>query len=589
MDLQLQFSEFIGKESTGVFIGKSTSEKYFYILILDDFTTESGKKVVDNFNHELDHKPINKLVDLDGMLNELIKNNNLPLGFTLVCGYLKDDLLWLKTNGDGTVILRRGKTCDQLISNDNSASGYLENHDRLIITNKTLLEKTTLTEISRLAVEKTTSVLLSELKLNDEKEPQKGVIALIIDVEERVNEIITATELFKPQFEENQPTSVINNTSISIGQKINSLLQLIKTPKKPITFAILAILLLVFFWSVGLGVKRRTDENNKKIIISVEKIVNGKLTAAEDAAFLDLPKAQQLLEEAKNESKLLAKLPKNYQQSTINIQNKIKITEEKIMKKEEKPTEEFYDLKLEDESAQAEKMVLYKETALLYDQRNNKVYRLSLTKKKIEKFSTEFVGSVSQIFLYDETIFLFNPQSGLFKSDNNGTFKKVIEKDKDWGNIKGLSVYNGNIYLLDTGKDEIYKYLVAEDGYSNKNSYFVVGEATDLKDALNIIIDSAVYIGFPDFIIKYKSGVREEFKTSYPDNNVKLEKIYTDIDLQKVYGWDKKNGVIYVLGKNGTYERQIEASILKIATDFIIFQSDAYILKGNKIYKMSVE
>jgi len=234
-------------------------------------------------------------------------------------------------------------------------------------------------------------------------------------------------------------------------------------------------------------------------------------------------------------------------------------------------------------------MVLDKETVLLYDQKNSKVYRLSLTKKKIEKFGTEPVGSVNQIFLYDETMLLFSSTSGVYKSNSEGVFKKVIEKDKDWGSIRGLSVYNGNIYLLDSEKDEIYKYLVAEGGYSDKNSYFGTGEATDLKDALNLMIDSAVYIGFPDFIVKYKSGVREEFKTSYPDSNVKLEKIYTDINLQKIYGWDKKNGVIYVLGKNGTYERQIGAPILKTATDFVVFQNDAYILKGNLIYKMNVE
>jgi len=589
MNLQLQFSEFVSKETTGIFIGKSTNDKYFFILILDGYTTENGKKIIDNFNLELDQRQITKLTDLDAVITDLIKTNNLPLGFTLVCGYIQNGLLWLKTNGDGVVILRRGKTCDELISGDNSASGYLESHDRLIITNKLLLDKITLIEIKRLAVEKNTGILLSELKLNDEKNPIKGTIALIIDIEKKVNKIITTTELEKPQFEESQLPPITNNSQVSISQKISSLLQLIKTPRKTITLVILAVLILVLFWSVGLGVKRRAEENNKKTIVSVEKSVNNKLTAAEDAAFLDLPKAQRLLDEAKKETETLLKLPKNYQDSITTIQNKIKSTEEKIMKKEEKSTEEFYDLKLEDESAQAEKMVLDKETALLYDQKNNKVYRLSLTKKKIEKFSTESVSSISQIFLYDENMFLFSPTSGVYKSSNEDSFKKVIEKDKDWGSIKGLSVYNGNIYLLDSEKDEIYKYLVAEGGYSDKNSYFGTGEATDLKDALNLMIDSAVYIGFPDFIVKYKSGVREEFKTSYPDSNVKLEKIYTDINLQKIYGWDKKNGVIYVLGKNGTYERQIGAPILKTATDFVVFQNDAYILKGNLIYKMNVE
>ena len=45
---------------------------------------------------------------------------------------------------------------------------------------------------------------------------------------------------------------------------------------------------------------------------------------------------------------------------------------------------------------------------------------------------------------------------------------RIIEDDSEWGNIIDLNVYNGNIYLLDSEKDEVYKYLVAEKGYSEK-------------------------------------------------------------------------------------------------------------------------
>jgi len=589
MDLQPQFAEFIGKEVSGIFVGKSYSSKYFYILILNDFSSEDGKKIVDIFNHELNQKSINKLSELDEVLNALTKTSNLPLGFTLVCGYLQGDLLWLKTIGDGVVILQRGRTCDVLMSGDNSASGYLEDHDRLIFTNKTLLEKFTLAGISRSSIGKSTSTLLSELKINDENTSQNGAIALIVDVEKQVNEIITATELSTPQFEKHQIASPTYKQSFNIGQKISSVLELIKTPKKNVTLIILAVLILVLIWSVGLGVKRRKDENNKKTIVAVEKLVNEKLLASEDAAFLDLPKAQELIKEARQETEALNNLPENYQKSIDAINNKIKSTEEKILKKEEKPTEEFYDLKLENEEASADTMVLDKDLALLSDQKNKKIYRLSLTKKKFDKFNTDTVGLVSRIAIYDNGIYLLNSQSGVFKSNDTGTFKKVIEKDKDWGSIKNLSVYNGNIYLLDTDKDEVYKYLVAEGGYSDKKSYFGSGESIDLKEASSLSIDSALYIGFPDFITKYSAGVREEFKTSYPDSNIKLEKVFTSVDLEKVYGWDKSKGVIYVLGKNGTYEKQIGASILKTASDFVVFENNAYILKENKIYKMGVE
>jgi exopolysaccharide biosynthesis predicted pyruvyltransferase EpsI len=74
------------------------------------------------------------------------------------------------------------------------------------------------------------------------------------------------------------------------------------------------------------------------------------------------------------------------------------------------------------------------------------------------------------------------------------------------GRIGDLAIYNGNIYLLDKGKNKIYKYLAGEEEFSNKIDYLKSGESTVLKEATSLAIDSSIYIGFPNYTANIYRG-----------------------------------------------------------------------------------
>ena len=87
-------------------------------------------------------------------------------------------------------------------------------------------------------------------------------------------------------------------------------------------------------------------------------------------------------------------------------------------------------------------------------------------------------------------------------------------------------------------------------------------------------------------MVKFTSGLRDEFKINLPEEKVNLKKIFTNKDLEKVYGWDKDKGTIYVMGKNGSYQEQIKAKILSTGTDLVVYKDSIYVLEGSKIYKI---
>jgi hypothetical protein len=65
--------------------------------------------------------------------------------------------------------------------------------------------------------------------------------------------------------------------------------------------------------------------------------------------------------------------------------------------------------------------------------------------------------------------------------------------------------------------------------------------------------------------------------------------VITSKDLNKVYNWDKKNAAIYILGKNGTYEREVRSVIFARGSDVVVYDKAAYILMKEKIYEVNLD
>jgi hypothetical protein len=56
-----------------------------------------------------------------------------------------------------------------------------------------------------------------------------------------------------------------------------------------------------------------------------------------------------------------------------------------------------------------------------------------------------------------------------------------------------------------------------------------------------------------------------------------------------VYAWDKTRGLLFIISKNGSYERQIKSAALKKADDIVVTKDAAYLLQGAKIYKVGID
>ena len=570
--ISYQFALYLGKEKEGVVFSYLIKENFIGILKIEGkFEKEEGKKFLDYVYSQLDKKSNSFLDTLDEAVSKAIIEINIPANFSSVIGFITDQILYVKTVNTGAVYIKRDNKIGEIISDDNQASGYIKKEDYFIFSFKNFFQKTDENNLLRIIGKKPPYEIVEELNSFLKNNNDEGLAGLIIRFFEKDDE---TKKMVPPPIFENifRLKRYFNN--FHSKKKIGIFLALLIT-----------IFLLI---NISRGLFDSLSNNQLKKIEKTRQLVINKLNEAEDTAFFNIKQSQQLINEAKNELNNLKKeLASKHPQKIREIEKIIDEKERIVFKKEEKQPEEFYDLTIEAKNVQGDHLYLDKENLVILDKKNGKIFNLNLTKKSLNSFTNLKIKSSDFAVSYNNNIFFFVPNEGVYQVEEE-KIKRVIESDKDWGKIVDFWIYNGNIYLLDKEKDEVYKYLVVDNGYSSKKSYFQPGEAIDLADVNSTAIDGAVYLGFSDYILKYLSGIRENFKVSFPEESINITKIFTNKDLEKVFAWGRKKSVVYVFSKKGGYERVVKSGILSKTQDFVVFDQKIYLLLGNKIYTINL-
>ncbi|MFA6513368.1 MAG: hypothetical protein WCT34_04200 [Patescibacteria group bacterium] len=565
---------YLGHEKADGFSGFVDENNLFLAIEIETgITPDKGRELTSFIREKISAIVIENLQQFDTFISNIIKEKNLPLGFSLSAGYLKGNIFYLKSINQGKVYIRRNNKLALIAEGDQSASGYIKEEDIFVFTfvkfmnllgeESGLNQKIDHRPISEIIDEITPALLAKD---------DQGTAALFIKLKKLEEDVKPVNDFFeKPGIK--MPAFSLKEFYNRFGQQ------------KILTFITVFILGVILFWSVGLGYMRRSQESNQKKISLTRELISQKLDQAEQVSFLNMSSALSLIADSKDEVNKLKKEVGTKNERIIGLDKMISDAENKILKKEEKNYTEFFDLTVDDKNAKGDKMYLNDGRLLVSDKNRGVLYELSLDKKSLDKDQSSGIKTSSLIALFEDKKYFYVMGEGLYQMVD-GKVKKVIEYDKDWGKIVGMAVFNGNIYLLDQGKDGIWKYMSAQSGFGGKNSYFEPGQTIDLSQVNSLSIDGSVYLAGDSVMFKYTSGLRDEFKTNLPDSNVNINKIFTNKDSGKVYGWDKSRGTIYIMGKNGDYQEQVNAKILSTGTDFVVYKDEVYILLGSKIYKI---
>lgn len=562
---------------------------------------------------------------------------------SFTAAWIVGKVAYFVTKGDGEVFISRGGKTAKMISGDTSSSGYIEDGDYFLLTNIPFVTAVKEERIKKLlhshSPQENVETLTPELKASNDV----GMFAFFLKVskadedEEEVDEDEEDTpkneetqeenafeedeepddksDSFKPTLSETPPLEAdpisfrqplpeemmesfsYTHRTPSSNKKLQAMFGSLKdrfsvgqTIWKKVTLMIVILLVGVLAWSVFSGNSRRQREKFIEKVQAESVVIDEKLSEAQDLIGSNTERSLELIDSSKASLALLQKeaAEKDIKDVTVlsELDKKITSVENSIQKKEQAQSEEFYDLDLIKKGTRASQLFLDDDKLALLDNKNGFVYVLTLDEKSVETFTSKKLINANFIALHQGLPYVAGDAIGVIKVTTDGKGEEIIPADKDWGSLEDFWMYSGNIYLLDSAKNDIHKYVVAEKGYSEKRSYFGEGESPGLTSATAIAIDSSLYIANSDKVQKFTSGVRSPFDVSIPDaSNITFEDVFTSSSVDNVYLLDKDSKRVFVVSKTGEFVKQLSAGIIGREDDFAVVDGTGIlILAENKLY-----
>lgn len=166
--------------------------------------------------------------------------------------------------------------------------------------------------------------------------------------------------------------------------------------------------------------------------------------------------------------------------------------------------------------------------------------------------------------------------------------KIVIPTDEEWGEISQIATFGNNIYLLDRGQGEIWKYAATDVGYGERKRWFGAGIILDLSKVVDWVVDGDIWLlTSSGKLEKYSRGAPAKFAmTGFPSNSDTggfLDPIAVSIVDEKVYVLERGAKRVVVLDLNGQYLEQHVSEDFGRASDIMVYEGKGYVLVDNVV------
>ena len=567
MDQHFNTGSVVGKKSDTHW-GQAVKTPYaFGVVEIEDEEGNAqtvGMELIHQITREIS-EPITEISRIFTFLDSLWKPNIQTLILCIPLGTTMTVIL----RGTGVVYLKRDGHISRLRSREGTISGVVYPKDTLFLSTKTCLngvsEEEFFSFFDHLSVEDIAEKLTLHLHT---KNDAFGYAGLFVEVEDGVENTLQKEEE-TPKGDSGQTNSrkfsvpIIKMHALkplgNIKKKVQPLIRLLQSVDVRIT----VILLVLFVVSITVGIIK--ESSGRKITESAKSIQEAERLYDEGVALLDLNlvKSRERLAEAKS---LVDKTKQSVSPKTkegrmlSDLEKKLAEILPKATKEYEAAPELFFDVSLLKNGSAIESFGMYEDTMAFLDTHAKTVYVLQLSTKngQVVGGGSAFDGSES-VAIHGDTVYVFTSNGIHTVSVRDKTVKPLaIKKAEDWLSIKAMTSFGGNIYLLDSGKSRIWKYIATGSAFSPLREYLLPDFFPDLTKATNMAIDGSVWIGFSDGTVKrYTQGKDDPFITKGVEPALGMNlAVFTDDNCTNVYILDPDNKRVVVLEKDGMYKSQ---------------------------------
>jgi len=367
--------------------------------------------------------------------------------------------------------------------------------------------------------------------------------------------------------------------------------------RRSLMFSVAMVILLLLVVSVFFGWRRRIALEREKAFAVVWEVVEHQYQEALGLVDLNPLRSRALLSQAKKqiEDELAAvdgfskgqreKLNKRLEelsQALEQVSGEHRLTEVPV----------FLDLSLVRPNTYGEVLAIHEDTLVVLDRSSGVLFRIGVSKKSAEPVGGgSLLSGAALASVYAGRGFVLANAGVVEVSLSGKTSAVVIERDPEWSDIVDLSVFGGNLYLLDRGTQEIFRYQGAEAGFGPRTRWLGEGVSPDLSDAVSLAIDGDIWVLKSQSILRFTRGSPSTFSISGLDIPFSQPStLYTSDGSERVYVLDRGNRRVVVLDKNGEYREQYIWDGIQTASDMVVSEKEGKILllSGAMIYEIGI-
>lgn len=567
---------------------------FFAVLSLssDDAFTK-GRQILSelsDFYFDFEGSPSEKLTQTFIEAGKRFETNDFSIFLSSVSG----KILYMIGKGEVSAYLKRQDKLSPLLSLGSAQliSGFLEEEDRLLFATKSLVDF--LGEDLSKSLDIQTDAFEDEItaRLGAASLQKDEVAGLIVEAEKSEEEIIPN---ITQEEEQSQDYSTMKREIVQKAFERSFFLRAY-FPKSNRGRLILALTLLLIV-GLGVGYKYKLSKDHQKDTQFNQYLSSAKddFNAAKSLSTLSPQDAKLKLDQSKDEvNKALGLKPKSSE--GLDLKKQIEENEGSILQQvsvSQFPL--FLDMDLVKKNFRADKMSYSLGKLLLMDPAVKTLVMVDIDKKSNQILAgEEQLGDAKSFSLNGGLTFVYSKEKGVLKIDTGSQKLTTVAKaDVDLGFVADIYGFAGNVYILDTSKNMIWKYLPTSDGYSDKREYLTADTKLDLANSLRMQIESSVYVlKQGGEVLRFTRGVKDNFSIGGLDKGIKNPKsFFVSSDTDNLYVLDSGNSRLVILTKTGSYKGQMSGDKFSSASDLAVDEASkkVYLLDGSKIYTVDLK
>lgn len=580
--------------------GGCFAENGFFVLL--EVTGEEahtaasvGKEVLEVLLVRFSNAPKRNLAIIRSLLDE---TRIYPYVKVAVVGVLADTVLNVGVVGDGVVIMKRESHVGAILSSSGCVSGEVSSGDRLLFSSNALRRRIGDSRVRMLLSYEESDDVVADVApdlFGDDLFVGEAILTLFFMSQHDSQNV---EEEKQPRFTGFSPLVRFSFPKPKFAAEIwKHVHRVFQSRRKKVLTGVLLSLIVLFIASVSLQFTKKDGVEKQKKYQDAIALISAQYEEGVSLIDLNPVRARTLLADSNLMlPSLLSEFSKNsteYKtlQEWLEKLSQAEVDAYKIYKLTSVPV--FFDMTLIREGAKAEEIAAYNETKTILDTSNKTVYTFSSkTKESAMLAGPDTVKESSGVAIHGDRIYVVNSDGVVGINSKTKKSQIVIPPDSEWGTISALASYGGNIYLLDTGKNTIWKYIANENGFSTRQTYLNADVRADFEGARQLLVDGSVWVPTPSSLLKFTQGLGESFSIKgIAETVTSFDALFVSDTTHNLYVLEKELSRVLVFDKDGSYQSQYQWQEMRNATDILASEEEKklFVLVGSKVYGIELK